>query len=64
MKTLDVPIFNEDGSIQFTATLTPEQAQSLLRFAYNFLIATGMRSNISVLTADQVNILPDKKDLN
>ncbi len=61
MKTLDVPIFNEDGSVQFTATLSPEQAQALLRFAYNFLIATGMRNNINVLVQDDV---PPNSNLN
>ena len=64
MKTLDVPIFNEDGSIQFTATLTPEQAQALLRFAYNFLIATGMRTTVNILTSVEEAPLPEKKDLN
>ena len=42
MKILEVPVFNDDGSIKFTASVTPEQAQALLEFAYNFLVATGM----------------------
>ena len=42
MKIIDVPIFNDDGSIQFTQSVRPEEAQVLLQFAINFLAQTGM----------------------
>ena len=46
MKIIDVPIYNEDGSIQFTQSISPEEAQALLQFSINFLTATGMYSKI------------------
>lgn len=42
MKILDVPIYNEDGSIKFTSQVSPEEAQALLQFAINFAAATGL----------------------
>lgn len=51
MKIIDVPIFNEDGSIKFTQVVGPEEAQMLLQFAINFLVSTGM--SVRVLMADK-----------
>jgi len=42
MKIIEVPIFNEDGSVKITQVLTPEQVQPLLQFALSFLTATGL----------------------
>jgi len=42
MKIIEVPIFNDDGSVQVTHVLTPEQTQSLLQFALSFLTAAGL----------------------
>lgn len=42
MKIIDIPIFNQDGSIQFTQQVSPEEAQVLLQFAINFLTQTGV----------------------
>lgn len=39
---LEVPVFNEDGSVKFTVNCEEKQAQVLLQFALNFLVATGM----------------------
>lgn len=41
MKILEVPIFNEDGSIQTVQQYSPEEAQRLLQFAANFLLGVG-----------------------
>ncbi len=38
---IDVPVFNEDGSVKFTQHLSPEEAQHILQFALNFLVTTG-----------------------
>ena len=51
MKIIEVPVFNEDGSIKFTQVCSPEEAQSLLQFALNFLTATGM--NVRMLMSNQ-----------
>jgi len=42
MKVIEVPVFNEDGSIKVTHLISPEEAQALLQFATNFLMASGM----------------------
>lgn len=42
MKIKDIPVFNEDGSVEYTQTITENEAQMLLQFALNFLTTTGM----------------------
>jgi hypothetical protein len=42
MKILDVPVYNDDGSIKFTQQVSPQEAQALLQFAINFMAATGL----------------------
>lgn len=44
--TVDIPVFNEDGSIKFTQTCNADEAKHLLQFALNFLVATGMSAHI------------------
>lgn len=39
---IKVPVFAEDGSVEFTAVLNPEQAQALLGFALNMAVGMGM----------------------
>ena len=41
MQIIDVPVYNEDGSVQFTQKVSPEEAQHLLAFALNFLAGAG-----------------------
>ncbi len=52
MKIIDVPVYNADGSLQFTQSVSPEEAQALLQFAINFNLAVGMSSGISIGTPD------------
>lgn len=49
MKIIEVPVFNDDGSIKVTQLLSPQEAQTLLQFALNFLSAAGM--TVAVATA-------------
>ena len=42
MRTVDVPVFYEDGSVHFTQVLTEKEVQVLLQFALNFLVASGL----------------------
>lgn len=51
MKIIDVPIFDEDGNVEFTQTITADEAQLLLQFAINFLTSTGM--NVRMLAEQQ-----------
>lgn len=48
----EVPVFNEDGSIEFTQVITEAEAQILLQFALNFLTARGMAVMKAPTTAD------------
>ena len=48
MKVIEVPIFNDDGSIKLTHLISPEEAQALLQFALNFLAASGMAATFAV----------------
>lgn len=50
MKIIEVPMFNEDGSIKATIVYTPLEAQALLQFATNFLTAAGMTASMMVAT--------------
>ena len=52
MKIIDVPVYNNEGSVQFTAQVTPEQAQTLLQFAYNFLVASGLTKQFGIVRAN------------
>ena len=56
MKIIDVPIYNEDGSVQFTQSVRPEEAQALLQFAINFLAQMGMNQfAVPVETKSELN---------
>lgn len=52
MKVIEVPVFNEDGSIKLTQLISPEEAKTLLQFAINFLAATGLATNYAVAKPD------------
>lgn len=49
---ISVPVRNEDGSLKFEYTLNPEQAQALLEFAFNFLLAAGMSQTYGITVVD------------
>ena len=50
MRIIEVPVFNEDGSVKATVVYTPQEAQALLQFATNFLAAAGMTASMMVAT--------------
>ena len=49
---IEVPVFNEDGSVKFTAQLTADQAQVLLQFAMNMAMATGIAAHLGLQGPD------------
>lgn len=49
---IDVPVFNKDGSLQYTQIIDAQQAQVLLQFALNFLVASGMAAAYGVANSD------------
>ena len=55
MKIIDVPVYNEDGSIKFTQQVSPAEAQWLLQFALNFVAAHGHHA---LMMDDEMN--PDE----
>lgn len=48
MRIIEVPVFNEDGSVRLVQEMNPEEAQHILQFAMNFLIANGLAVNYAV----------------
>ena len=48
MKFIEVPVYNDDGSVKIVQQLSPEEAQHLLSFAINFLTAAGMAGAINI----------------
>lgn len=52
MKLIDVATFNDDGSINATFSLNPEQAQAVLQFGLNLAIASGLSAEIGIMTED------------
>lgn len=56
MKIISVPIYNEDGSVQFTQQVSAEEAQALLQFAINFLAASGMASVMTPVASTQMEL--------
>lgn len=53
MKLIDVPIYNEQNELQFTVSLTSEEAQYLLQFALNFKLAMAATMGMSVVGSAQ-----------
>lgn len=41
MKIIEVPIFNDDGSVQTVQIYSAEEAKTLLQFAANFMMGIG-----------------------
>lgn len=61
MKIVDIPVFNDDGSIKFTQQATPEEAKVLLEFALNFLLATGLHAKY-MSAAEVANVEIDQEN--
>lgn len=55
IKLIEVPIYNDDGSVKITQEISPSEAQTLLAFALNFLVSTGLAANIGISVEDQEN---------
>lgn len=53
---LDVPVFNKDGSVKFSATMDEKQVQAILQFGLNFLLSTGLAAsyNIDIVDDEQM----------
>lgn len=58
MKLIEVPVFNDDGSIRFTQEVNPTEAQTLLTFALNFLTSTGLAAQMGIAVPDD-DVLED-----
>lgn len=60
MRFIEVPQFEEDGSVVGTVMYTPEEAAALLQFAVNFHMAVGAKAIINV--EDIMESAPDELD--
>jgi hypothetical protein len=45
---IEIPVFNEDGSVKFNAELSSEEAQAVLQFGLNFAIASGLAQQLGI----------------
>ena len=52
MKVIDIPVFEDDGSIKFTMVAGPEEAKTLLQFAVNFLSSAGLAQQFMIQKAE------------
>lgn len=57
MQVIEVPVFNEDGSVQTVNKYTPEEAKYLLQFAVNFLMTVGSAAAVDQVTNPDVSQL-------
>jgi hypothetical protein len=60
MQILDVPVFNEDGTVQFTQTLSPAEAKILLQFGLNYFAALGLHTRIVQASEQEAQVLTPK----
>jgi hypothetical protein len=59
MKIIETPVYNEDGSVRFTQEVSPQEAQTLLSFALNFLVSTGLAAQMGVGVPEDLADLED-----
>jgi len=56
MKFIEVPRYNEDGSIEAMVQVAPDEAQMLLQFAVNFMASVGRTTIVSVAVKEQEDL--------
>jgi hypothetical protein len=56
MKIIEVPIYNDDGSVKITQLVSPEEAQTLLQFAINFMLAMGNTVQMTVGSSNEESV--------
>lgn len=49
---IEVPVFNEDGSLRFNAVLSEPELQAVLQFGLNAAIGSGLAHHLGVLLDD------------
>ena len=59
MKLIEVPQYNDDGSVRATMLIGPEEAKGLLQFAINVLAAAGSANFQAVINQNK-----EKKEFN
>jgi len=53
MKMIEVPVFNDDGSVKIVQQVSAQEAQHLLQFAINFLSSLGLSAAAVAGEAEQ-----------
>ena len=59
MRVIEVPIINDDGSVQAVCVYTPDEVQRLLQFAANFMMAAG---NAAIIMSGPNTDRPEELD--
>lgn len=67
MKVIEVPIFNDDGSVRVVQVLSAEEVQTILEFACNFLMTAGLAGHFAVINRrnaeeEQLDMFPTDPD--
>lgn len=52
MRVIEVPILNDDGSVNIVQQVSAEEAQHLLQFAINFMMAIGASQKVGIVPLD------------
>lgn len=55
MQVIEVPVFNEDGTVQIVQKISPDEAQMLLQFALNFNLAMGFSATAQRAKQPEMN---------
>lgn len=55
MQFIELPTLNEDGSVESTVRVGPEEVKTLLQFAINFLGSVGATAVMTAGTPDEGN---------
>lgn len=53
MKIIEVPLLNDDGSVQAVVSLGPKEVQFLLEFALKFLTGVGVHAITAPLETNE-----------
>lgn len=63
---IEVPVFNDDGSLSFTASLSENEVKTILQFGLNMAVAMGIASQMGILTpnGDGDEDFPEDMQLN
>ena len=61
---IDVPVYDEDGTVKFNASLSEGELQAVLQFGLNLAIASGISNTLGVHIDDDEDTDYEPSELN